>query len=98
MHRKNETQFKYIEYSIIPDRDEAFGWERHYQEKSNRKYGDLPMYVKVLPQIKALLHWRWIHDRDIHTTKQKKKESDDETMIRKGIDEFFFYRCEFHGL
>ena len=30
-------------------------------------------------------------------TKEAKKESDDETMIRKGIDEFF-YRCEFHGL
>jgi hypothetical protein len=60
--KKCETQFKYIEYSIIPDRDEAFGWERHYQEKHRKKYGDLPMYNKVLAPNKKIVSLEALND------------------------------------
>ncbi len=46
--KKCETQFKYIEYSVIPNRDDAYTWERYYQEKHKKEFGDLPMYNKVL--------------------------------------------------
>lgn len=46
--KKCETQFKYIEYSIIENRDAAFDWERYHQLEHKKIYGDLPYYNKVL--------------------------------------------------
>ncbi|MDC1484118.1 hypothetical protein N8230_01140 [Gammaproteobacteria bacterium] len=46
--KKCSTSFKYIEYSIITDRGEAFSWERYHQEDHIKKHGSLPFYNKVL--------------------------------------------------
>ena len=46
--KKCATNFKYIEYSIIKDRGEAFSWERYHQEDHIKKHGSLPFYNKVL--------------------------------------------------
>ena len=52
--KKCETQFKYVEYSVIPNRDDAYTWERYYQEKHIKVFGDLPMYNKVLAPVRIL--------------------------------------------
>lgn len=45
--KKSNTQFKHIEYSIIPDRQKAFGWERHHQLVYEKKHGVLPAFNKI---------------------------------------------------
>ena len=53
--KKCETQFKYIEYSLITDRDTAYYWERHHQLEYKKTYGDLPYYNKVLAPKKNVI-------------------------------------------
>tara|TARA_B100000242_G_scaffold290342_1_gene261618 strand:+ start:587 stop:1282 length:696 start_codon:yes stop_codon:yes gene_type:complete len=53
--KKCETQFKYIEYSMIADRDAAFDWERYHQLEHKKIYGDLPYYNKVLAPNKNVI-------------------------------------------
>lgn len=52
--QKCKTQFKYIEYSIIKERDDAYSWEHYYQQKHMEVYGDLPMYNRILAPKKKL--------------------------------------------
>lgn len=46
--KKSQSQFKHIDYSIINDRNSAYGWERHYQVEFEKKYGELPRFNKIL--------------------------------------------------
>ena len=53
--KKSKDQFKFIEYSLIEDRDKAYDWERFHQESHREKFGELPRYNKVLAPKKGAI-------------------------------------------
>lgn len=46
--KETGTHFNYIEYSEIPDRDQAMYWERYYHQEFKNKFGELPLYNRIL--------------------------------------------------
>lgn len=46
--KETGTQFNYIEYSEIPDREQAMYWERHYHKEFQKRFGELPLFNRIL--------------------------------------------------
>lgn len=52
-NKSKEHRFKFIEYSILSDREAAFDWEHYHQKKFSKKYGNLPILNKVYAPYKG---------------------------------------------
>lgn len=51
--KSKEHRFKFIEYSIINDREAAFDWEYYHQKSYTKKFGNLPILNKVYAPYKG---------------------------------------------